>query len=58
MKKVKCPVKILWAKQDELVKYKYANLFVSKFKKAVLITINGCHDWPVLRPKEINKLLV
>ena len=57
MRKIKCPVTVLWAKQDELIKYRYAKTFVSKFKNAKLIPLKGCHDWPVLRPKEIKTII-
>ena len=55
MKKIKCPTKLLWAKYDEVIPLKYAKNFQQKFKNSSLIIVDGSHDWPTLRPKNIMK---
>ncbi|MBN2422057.1 alpha/beta hydrolase, partial [Candidatus Woesearchaeota archaeon] len=57
MKKISCPTTIFWARYDELIPKKYSNIFQKKIKNSKLIIINGSHDWPILRPKEIIKYL-
>lgn len=57
MKKISCPTKLLWAKYDELIPYKNSSLFQRNIKNSKVISINGSHDWPVLKPKEIMKYI-
>ncbi|PIY60139.1 hypothetical protein COY95_03335 [Candidatus Woesearchaeota archaeon CG_4_10_14_0_8_um_filter_47_5] len=57
MKKVSSPVSLLWAKGDELLPYRTAQLFLTHLKHARLVTVNGSHDWPVLVPDEVKKFL-
>lgn len=57
MKKIKCPTKLLWAKEDELFEFKYATRFKQNIQNSEIIAVNGNHDWPILKPKEIMKYI-
>ncbi|MBW2992176.1 alpha/beta hydrolase [Candidatus Woesearchaeota archaeon] len=55
LKKIKCPTTIFWAKYDEVIPFKYSEIFQKNIKNSKLIKITGNHMWPILRPKEILK---
>jgi surfactin synthase thioesterase subunit len=57
IKKVKCPVIIFWSEKDQWVPEKFAKEYQSLFLGANLIMINGDHDWPFTKPKEILKYI-
>ncbi len=56
MQKIKYPTTIIWAKNDELLPYKNSALFKKHISNSKLITVEGNHDWPILRPEIISDL--
>lgn len=55
MRKIKCPTKILWANFDEIIPFKFSKEFKKKIENSEIIKINGNHDWPIIRPKEVMR---
>ena len=55
--KIRCPVYLMWARQDEMLSYKYAQAYQQAVKELVMIPVDGSHDWPSLNPEEIQGFL-
>ncbi|MFH0979151.1 MAG: alpha/beta hydrolase [Candidatus Woesearchaeota archaeon] len=52
---IRCKTTIIWADHEEVFDKKYQQGF--KIKNSRTIIVHGNHDWPILRPQEINKFL-
>lgn len=56
MKKLKCPVTLLWAKTDRVTKFQTSKIFLENIKNCKLIEVKGGHSWPELLPEQISAL--
>ncbi len=54
IKRIKTPITIIAADKDELFKFKIIKK-IAKNINAKLIKVNGPHDWPITKPREIKK---
>lgn len=57
MKKIRCPVIIMWGLYDELFLYKNSATFAKYIKNSKIIAVSGNHFWPALKPKEIYEYI-
>jgi len=55
LKLIKCPVELLWAKNDEIIPYRYSKKFLELVPHAILKIPKGHHNWSILINKEIDK---
>lgn len=55
LKKIKCPVEILWTKNDEIIPFRYSKRFLELIPHATLKIPKGHHNWSILIKKEIDK---
>ncbi len=56
MNMIKCPVTIIWTKEDEMLPIRHSTEFLKNIKKSKLIIIHGCHNWPAFNPENIYKI--
>ncbi len=57
MKKVNCPTLILWGKEDKVFPFERSKIFKKNIKNSKIIGVKGEHDWIILKPKQISRLI-
>lgn len=55
MKKVRCPVTLIWGRKDVVLPISFSEQYAQNFRDCQLITVNAGHDWPILSPEEIDE---
>jgi len=53
MRKIKCPVKLVWGNDDLLYPITNVNTFTSNFLHAKVYPVQGDHNWLVFNPRQI-----
>jgi pimeloyl-ACP methyl ester carboxylesterase len=57
LQKIKCRTTIIWARNDEILPYSFAEEYTRKIRNSRLIMVEGTHNWPILRPGMIEEYL-